>query len=343
MLNALRPALSMGSPSPRRVLWLALLVAALLIADYALYPRLVGVGGLPGSSGENGLWLPYPWYFGQHTDDETARLAQQLHDRQIRYAFFHIRDIAPDGTLQYHRPESARRLVTALHRRAPEVKAIAWVYAGNRRGRGGVRLSDAAVRRRMVSEAVWLTEECGFDGVQWDYEVCKSGDPHFLSLLRETRDALPKGAFLSAAAPVWAPWPFTARWGWSEDYLASVAQTCDQIAVMGYDTGLWLPRAYVWLMRQQPLHVTRAVARANAHGQVIIGVPTYDSAFPAHCAHAENLRLALKAVREGLARPGVGRSTFAGVAPFADYTTDAREWAMYESLWLGHPPAKEAP
>ena len=36
-------------------------------------------------------------------------------------------------------------------------------------------------------------EECGFDGVQLDYEICPDEDPNFLSLLEECRDAIPNG------------------------------------------------------------------------------------------------------------------------------------------------------
>jgi hypothetical protein len=183
----------------------------LLLADYALYPCLSPVGGPSGNRGENGLWLRYRWYFSERSDAEVRALAQRLTERQIRYAYFHVRHVTRDGALRYHYPVAARRLVATLHRDAPAVKVIAWVYAGNRHNApelGEVDLANAAVRRRMAAEARWLVKACGFDGVQWDYEICKGGDPHFLALLRETRAALPAGKLLSAAAPVWLPAPF---------------------------------------------------------------------------------------------------------------------------------------
>ena len=54
----------------------------------------------------------------------------------------------------------------------------------------------------------------------------------------------------------------------------------------------------------------------------------------AHCAQAENVRLALKGVREGLASPNADLSVFAGIARFADYTTEPHEWETYRELWL---------
>jgi hypothetical protein len=137
--------------------------------------------------------------------------------------------------------------------------------------------------------------------------------------------------------PVWLLAPFQ-RWGWSENYFARVAAVCDQLAVMCYDTGIYLPRGYVWLVHQQAVHVTHAVARGNRRGRVLLGLPTYGRGGLSHHAYAENLRLALKGVREGLADPRAGRSVFAGVAPFADYTTQPEEWATYRVLWLAETP-----
>jgi spore germination protein YaaH len=188
----------------------------------------------------------------------------------------------------------------------------------------------------MVREAVWLVEECGFDGVQWDYEICRDGDPALVALLQETRDALPPDKIVSVTTGMWAPAPFR-RWGWSEDYFARVAASCDQVAVMGYDSAIYLPRGYVWLIHQQCVRVTRAVARGNPYCRVLVGVPTYGKGGLSHHAYAENLRMGLKGVREGLSDPAAEPSVFAGVAPFADYTTQPEEWEIYRKLWLGGP------
>jgi hypothetical protein len=308
----------------------------LLVADYALYAHLARPGGRTYNRGENGLWLRYHWYFGRRSDDRIRELAGRLRERQIRFAYFHVRHISKDGSLRYHYPAEAHRLIATLHGEAPEVKVIAWVFAGNSRlahtGVGDVDLSSEEVRQRMVEEARWLVTRCGFDGVQWDYEIVDDGDPYLLYLLRETRAALPPGKLLSVAAPIWSPFP--GRLGWSEETFARVAALCDQICVMCYDTGLYLPRAYVWLTRQQAIHVTRAVARGNPRCRVLIGLPTYGRGGPSHHSPAENLRLALKGVREGLADARANGAVLAGVAPFADYTTQPEEWETYRVLWL---------
>lgn len=81
------------------------------------------------------------------------------------------------------------------------------------------------------------------------------------------------------------------------------------------------------------LRVTRAVARGNPRCRVLIGLPTYGKGPRSHHAGAENIRTALKGVREGLEDPRTKRSVFAGVAPFADYTTQPEEWEGYRALW----------
>jgi hypothetical protein len=314
-----------------------LLLLVLLLADYALYPLLSQPGGISGNRGENGLWMRYHWYFGRRSNADVRALAGRLQEQQIRYAYFHVRHITRDGTLRYHHLVAARRLVSALHRDAPSVKLIAWVFAGNRRlastGIGEVDLANPTVRKAMIREARWLMSECGFDGVQWDYEICDDRDVHFLELMRETRAVLPPGKLLCAAVPMWLPPPFQ-RWGWSEAYFAQVAAACDQLAVMSYDSGIYLPRGYVWLVHQQVTHVTQAVARGNPRCRVLLGLPTYGKGGLSHHPWAENLHMALKGVREGLADPRAERSVFAGVALFADYTTQPEEWETYRTWWL---------
>ena len=305
----------------------------LLLLDGFAYPYFARPSGPKLDRGENGLWLRYTWYFGLHPVSEIPPLAQRLHDEHIQYAYFHVRGITKAGTLAYHDPVPAKRLVTMLHQQASGVQVIAWIYAGNKSGIGEVDLSQPAVRKAMASEARWLTTVCGFDGVQWDYEICPDNDPGFLELLQETRSALPLGKSLGAAVPMWLPAPLR-HFGWSDAYFTQVAAQCDQLTVMSYDSGMYLPRAYVWLVHQQVVHVTTAVARGNPHCRVLIGLPTYGKGGLSHDPYVENIRMALIGVREGLADPDAKLSVFAGVAPFADYTTQPSEWQTYQQWWL---------
>ncbi len=326
----------------RLILGIALAALACLLLDFCFYPWNAPLpGGTAANRNENGLWLRYTWYFGQHSDAEVAQLGRDLTQRQIHYAYFHVRYIGKSGNLRFRYPEAARRLNATLHRSAPDVKSIAWIYVGNTRGTGSIKdLSDPEHRRRMVAGARFLVTDCGFDGVQWDYEICPDGDAGLPALLAETRAALPPGKILSVATALDAPGVTTRLgYGWSDAYFGALAHSCDQIAVMGYDSGLYLPRAYVSLMREQVLHVCPAVRRSNPQCRVLIGVPTYGAGGLSHLAHAENLPNAIRGVREGYqSLSPSNRAVFAGIAPFADYTTDAEEWRQYQTMWLENSP-----
>lgn len=301
-----------------------LFVAIVLTGDYWLYPVYTHASEDPEHGGSNGLWIRYDWYFGKHDRYAVTALRDRMYDASMRDAFFHVRGIEPSGALKYRYPTQARELTSRLRDIAPRLRKIAWVYVGSHK----VQLSNATVRAKMVSEARWLVEVCGFDGVQWDYEPCPDGDPSFLSLLTETRAAMPKGSFLSTAVPCCYPFPFT-RFGWSEPYYRDVAHRCDQMAVMAYDTGVYFPRAYVSLVRFQMERVTRAASGTPC--KVLIGLPTYEEGLRSHNPRAENLALGLTAVRSAFREDN---GAFQGVAVFADYTTDEDEWDTFQKLWV---------
>ncbi|MCW3052204.1 MAG: hypothetical protein JWN14_1374, partial [Chthonomonadales bacterium] len=321
----------------RRIVWgvcgLFVLFCIGMTIDYWGYPYSASMGGRSFNRGENGLWLRYKWYFGEHSDAERRALASDLHDRQIPYAYFHVRFIGKSGKLAFRYPQQARALTAGLHREAPGVKLIAWVYVSYGGTKSDVPLADVKTRQAMIAEAIWLVRDCGFDGVQWDVEPIADGDAGFLALMRETKVALPPGTLLSTATPMWAPAALQ-QTGWSDAYFAQVAATCDQMAVMCYDSGYLTPRSYVWLVRQQAIHVTHAAGQGNPKCRVLLGVPTYGKGFFSHNTHAETLTMALRGVREGLADPGADISVFAGIAPFAEYTTSVQDWKVYEKLWL---------
>jgi hypothetical protein len=340
---AIPPSIASGDTEKRKkrglrsrvllvVAGLLLLFCAWMGIDYWRYPYGAPIAGRSLNRGENGLWLRYTWYFGKHSDAERQRMAQQLRARQVRYAYFHVRFIGKSGKLAFRYPVQARALTAGVHRDAPGVKAIAWVYVSYGGTKDDVPLADAGTRQRMIAEALWLVRDCGFDGVQWDVEPCADGDTGFLALMQETKAALPPGKLLSAATAMWAP-PVLQKTGWSEAYFAQVAVTCDQMAVMCYDSGYLTPRSYVWLVRQQAIHVTHAAGQGNPQCRVLLGVPTYGPGFFSHNPHAESLTMALRGVREGLADPGADVSVFAGIAPFADYSSSAQDWKVYEALW----------
>lgn len=327
---------------------IAFAVSTFVILDFAFFqdgliPPVSDRRQSSFNRGENGIWLRYRWYFGEHSDAERERLLKRLAGSQMRFAYFHVRSTDSQGKLIYRYPENARRLNESIHRYLPGVKSIAWVYVpsryevsgvGSEDAKGtktGVDLSDRVVRQNLVDEAIWLVDTCGFDGVQWDYEFFPDKEPDFPVLLKETRATLGKAAFISVASPMWYPGTL---WGWSADYFGVIAKYCDQIAVMGYDSFFYLPRAYAWLMEMQVVKVCRAVSTSGSDCKVMIGIPVYDGGTAGHITHTENVVTAIYGVRKGLGKAGASTRAFQGIAPFAEYTMDKKEWEQYRKWWL---------
>jgi len=324
----------MKGPAKRsRKAWLTLACfLAVVVFDYATYPFLASKPSGHFDKGTNGIWLRYPWYFGGHSDLETAVLADRLQRDGIRYAFFHVRDARPDGSLRYPKWQEASRLNRVFSGASPSIRRIAWFYVGNKNGRGAVALSNISVRNKLVSEAKRLIDGAGFEGVQWDYEICPDGDRDFLALLDESRISLGAKAWIGAAIPTSYRWPL-AGFGWSEEYIRQVGRRCNQVSVMTYDTGMRHPRLFAMHAQNQLRELANALDGLSC--TFLIGLPTYGSGFLSHDPRSERLDVGIHAVRGAL--ESRVPAAFEGIALFADYTTDEGEWATYRHDWRGLP------
>ena len=65
-----------------------------------------------------------------------------------------------------------------------------------------------------------------------------------------------------------------------------------------------------------------------------MGVPTYDDPSFVHRLSVETPQNALVGIVAGLRGLGAG-GTFEGIALYAEWTTDDREWEIYERTWRG--------
>jgi hypothetical protein len=283
----------------------------------------------------NGAWLRYYWYRGKHNEQQWLSMLERLKSHKVRYAYFHVLGVNPDGRLQYHQLKEARQITSRVHQSCPDTECIAWVYVPSDFASSGVDLSKKASRIALHKEAQWLIEDCGFDGVQWDYEFAPNDDKRFLDFLSESRALIPRDKLLSIATPM--SYPLT-MYGWNDAYFKKVAPYVDQIAVMSYDSFLYLPRAYGALVARQVVHVSRDAAQTNPACKIIIGLPTYEDRTFAHQSFCESFANSLRGFEQGL-RDYVklqnggkqdGLNNIEGVAVFADYTTDEEEWKLFD-------------
>jgi hypothetical protein len=182
-----------------------------------------------------------------------------------------------------------------------------------------------------------MIDQIGFDGIHLDPEPINDGDSNVLRLLEDVRHALGVGPILSIATrTIWPVLPEAPIWPrlfgpvmWSTRYYQDIARRVDQIALMTYDTGLPAPVLYRLWTRFQVISLTQILDSFKV--DLLIGVPTSGAhhSQPGGGKHAERLQGCWMAERPRHAR------AITGIAVYPHWETDAAEWAIYESLWLG--------
>jgi hypothetical protein len=334
-----------GRPRGRRRGALAALVGLLVVALTAswVWWELPPPAALAQrSSGVNGLWARHDWVGEAHPEADYRALAELVRQGQVSDVFFHVGPLDGDGRIPPERYGHAGELLAAFGRLAPSVRAQAYVGQKTVRAGGPLDLADANTRARIVDTAAALLA-LGFDGIHYDLEPIYPDEPGMLDLLERTRTlAHARGAVLSVAveqlelipgaqsllgrvAPR-AHYPARVTPAW----LRQLADRVDQVAVMTYDTAV-LPAD--WLVGLYFAHqAERVVELAGDRAIVFIGVPTYDEGvrFP----WAENLRSAIRGARRGFGALDRPPAKPAGLAVFAEWTTDDQEWAHYRQAWV---------
>jgi len=325
---------------PWRTLVPGLLVVAMVPIAYMLWSPGLDVRDGRHDHQRNGIWIGHGWLGGGdwfirtgktnetnrfRSPEALAELASLLRQQHITDVFPHLCPADASGVLPTMDHEQAERLLDAMQ----GFRVLPWI--------GGV--SGLNVR---LTHDLWRRTFCGavremlrthprFGGVHLNVEPLTSGNPDFLSLLEELREALPEGKELSVAA-----YPPPTRWHpyedvhWNEDYYRAVARRCDQMTVMMYDTALRVPKLYQNLMAGW----TGEVLAWSEGTDVLLGVPTYadvDSGY--HHPDVENLENALLGIHRGLSRLDVPIN-YQGVAIYCLWETDPTEWALFEERFL---------
>lgn len=287
-------------------------------------------------------WIGIEWAMEPHTDAEIRQFAAELQARPIRYGYFYVSYLKPDGTFNptfAYAAEFTRRMREA----APDIVLLAWIgvpiQAENEAGETINRLESAVIRTQTALFAAMTVRDLGFDGVHLNAEMAHDGDVAFLSTLSDIRRELPDGAFFSTTThalrlthPVtFVPYPSVAH-HWSADYLRDVAALVDQVALMAYDSGLPFPADYRRWMAYQVREATGALAdRATS---LIVGIPTSEEWTPSHQTQGETLDAALWGLRAGLAESRLPER-LNGIAVYPYWETRASEWEQINNA-VGH-------
>jgi len=324
---------------PVALLARALAVASVVSAGVLAWLAWAPAGDFaphPFNHDRNAVWLEHRWLERAHDEATMSALFARLHARGIVYLYPHLIPFDGRGNLPPHDREQMRAFLAAARRTAPDLRVLPWIgglRAGWKRQRPGtLQLADLNQRQRIVAEVRGLVDE-GFDGIHLNVEPVDDGNDEFLALLRALRTAVGGRTFSIAAT---RPAPFGLRrapnFAWSPDYYARVAAVVDQIVIMAYDTALPTPNFYRRYLQWASSSVAGALDASGSNARVLMGVPTYEPFGFMHRAGVETPENALPGIVAGLRGLGAG-GTFEGIALYAEWTTDDREWSTYERLW----------
>jgi hypothetical protein len=293
----------------------------------------------PFNHDRNAVWLEHRWLEKAQAPEEMEALFRTLAQRGVAYVYPHLIPFNPAGRLPLHSREQMRAFLATARRVAPDMKVLPWVgglRVGYRRTRpGSLDLADLGQRQRIVAECRGLVDE-GFDGIHLNVEPIDDGNVEFLALLLALRTAVGPGHVLSLSATRPAPLaiPLAPHFFWSPEYYARVAAQADQLVIMAYDTALPTPALYQRYISYAASSVTTALVASRSRARVLMGIPTYRETGFMHRAGVETPENALLGVVAGLRGVG-GGGTFEGVALYAEWTTDEKDWAVYERVWRG--------
>jgi hypothetical protein len=327
-------AVLQGTPFKRRLWLIGLVVISSLVLRGCFLRQATNFPGASFNRGTNAVWLGVEWVDQPHEADEFLDLIGELERQQVREVWVYTSYLKADG---HFNPtySNAFQFTQALGEARSEFNVQAWIGLPL----GSVDLSDDAVRSQIVAFCVDLIEEEGFDGIHLDPEPILNDDREVLALLREVRKALGAGPILSIASRrIWpispeAEWPLVGSVAWDARYYQEVADRVDQIAVMVYDSGLPLPFLYRYWTRFQVIEVSQALEGTGV--ELFFGVPTSEEWTLTHWPGAENMQSGLQGTVDGLNDAKTPPSVVTGVAIYPYWETDAAEWAVYRTLWLG--------
>lgn len=285
--------------------------------------------------GRNGLWIGHKWYTGLHVrsgepvgESEIQALSSRLADARIRFAFVHVGPLLPEGDTE----DRAGPLFAELMRRTPDTLYLAWL--------GGLAsrlpVADADFREHVVDTVLRLREE-GFHGVHLNIEPLEDHHPGYIELLTALRERLPRGFILSHATRRTGPFGMApgpvGPFAWSEDFYRRTMELTDQTVLMAYDTKMDVDKHYVGFVKHQTSLLVSWACAQNGH-RVLIGIPSYEDVPLYSNPEVENVTNAVQGVRAALEDLGRDAPCFDGVAIYANWVTDEKEWAEYRESWL---------
>lgn len=282
-----------------------------------------------------GIWLGRKWVRSRPSAGAIRQLGQLLARRGIRYAFPLVGSFRASGGL-WRGSSHARNTLVRLRKSCPGLKIIPWVYGFLNKHAFPER---TRWRSRAARDIIHLVGKLGADGIHMDVEP-KFGSfgqipgramARLLQILRRKAGRL----FISLALhPLKSPSFSRGLEPASAQMLVAFA---DQITVMAYDTAISRARRFRHMVTEQIGLWQKLAFLEKSRCRFLMGTATYDRHSnrrfrQLHDPRVENIRNTALGVAAGislLSRP----HSWDGLALFAGYTTDIKEWRTFKEYW----------
>lgn len=306
----------------------------------------------PTESASNALWIAEDWLYNTHDDDAVRDFVRHLRRHRVGHVYAQITTLdingewsgRPGGTNEFEEVEGeVVAFAEQFKRLYPEGRLYGALTINSLLSQEGYRLDDPDIQQTIVDFSVRVVNQMGFDGVMLKVEPIFDGDMDYINLVRAVRDAIGAGNRLAVAVPPdWTPTeadvPVAAIIApdtvWSREYKRRVALLqVDQIVVSAYNSYLSSAADYTeWVAYQVEAYID-AVGTFNTTS-LIIGVPAFPEALPAHSVEVENMLSSLAGVRRGIQRAGENGVRLRGLAIYADWAAGDEEWSQFRTHWL---------
>jgi hypothetical protein len=324
-----KPADVVGFAVARVAAAAAAILIVIVVAGFFLAHQASGpAAGWATSSGHDGLWLGPGWLSGSGSAGSPggrAGLAARIRASGVADVYVPAGQVSATGQLAP--PPGTEAFLGWFRRTFPHVQVCAWLTGTV--GRGHLDLDDSATQQAVVASARSLLA-AGFTGISYDLAPVSSGDAGLLAVLDQTRALHP--AVLSVDTPKLEPLTGMALPAalimrhpvfWTSGYLKQVASRVNQVAVLGFDTGVPLSSWYSGYVKRETSVALQAVpARV---GLVI--------AAPANGGSNESVAATIHGARVALTAAGRARSASFGVGLYTEGTAAASDWSAYQADW----------
>lgn len=308
--------------------------ATLVLLWYFIFGINLNKKGSFFNKGHNAVWINHEWVGEYKSNAEINDLINNFHNHQIDTVFVHSGPIEADGRIDPQTYAYAAGFIEKAKAIDPDIQFQAWL--GQIRNK--INLDDENVRHEVAKEAMLLTQIIGFDGVHFDIEPVWDEDLGFISLLKGTREILPKGKKISVAMAELIPQSFVwmmQNWHQFKNYntqinYENVGKYADQVVVMAYETSIKKVWLYNWLLKEQTIWLTNLMKGK----EVFIGIPSYDKETQSFDPSVENVENGVKGILSGLNDFRSDENNFAGIAIYPYWETDEKDWKVYDNLWL---------